>query len=229
MKIKKSKIALLLGSLLLLSMPLSSAYAHEDHCEIEDTQLGNMMKSMKSELRGYVKSFKADDPQKMQQHINELLTLNVMAAKQTPVKIKHMDSDGEMDHSKISMDDMDHSEMGMGNMSDMDHSKMNQGAMKMDSGSHDMSAMTAMDHSKMEHVEMGMESGAHDMSAMPSMKGMSAEQHHQHMQYMQAMTGLNDLFKQLAATQNKTDIKTILNKIKEHIRKSHRQFRQDCD
>ncbi|MCG6201692.1 copper resistance protein CopA [Psychromonas antarctica] len=204
MKIKKSKIALLLGSLLLLSMPLSSAYAHEDHCEIEDTQLGNMMKSMKSELRGYVKSFKADDPQKMQQHINELLTLNVMAAKQTPVKIKHMDSDGEMDHSKISMDDMDHSEMGMGNMSDMDHSKMNQGAMKMDSGSH-------------------------DMSAMPSMKGMSAEQHHQHMQYMQAMTGLNDLFKQLAATQNKTDIKTILNKIKEHIRKSHRQFRQDCD
>jgi len=195
MKIKKTKLALALTASLLLSLPMSQAFAHEAHCEIEETQLGETMKHMKSELRAYVKGFKKGNAEKMQQHLNELLALSEKANQYTPVKISKMHHEG---------------------MKKKDQSKMDNDDMK------------EMDHSAMDHGSMDMDSPDHDMSAMPSMKGMSNEQHHQHMQYMQGMTQLQDLFKALNQTKDKAEIKGILGKIKEHSRKSHQQFRQDC-
>jgi len=94
-----------------------------------------------------------------------------------------------------------------------------------------------MDHSEIptpivDHANMDlgdMNSPEHDMSAMPGMAGMTAEQHHQHMMYMQGMTELNDLFKQLSKTQDKGEIKLVLGNIKEHSKKSHQLYRQDCN
>lgn len=180
MNIKKTKIALALSGLMFLAAPLPSAFAHDKHCEIKDTPLGDTMKYMKSELRGYVKGVKGDDPQKMQQHLNGLLKLIAVAAEQTPVKIKNMQA--------------------------MDHGDMESKAM--------------------EHSDMKMDSAEHDMSKMP---GMSNEQHHLHMQYMQDITELQELFKALNTVQNKAEIKDILGKIKQHIKKNHQQFRQDCN
>jgi DNA-directed RNA polymerase subunit F len=204
MNFKRNKIALVLGAFVFLATPLASAsgsgsgsdHDHDKHCEIEDTQLSDTMKYMKSELRAYVKGFKKDDSEKMQKHLNELLKLSTLAADQTPVKIKNMAS-------------MDHSKMDMKNMPEMDHSKM------------DMNDMAGMDHGDINSAD-------HDMSTMPSMAGMSAEQHHQHMMYMQGITELNDLFKQLAKTQDKDEIKMILGQVKEHSKKSHQLYRQDC-
>ncbi len=204
MNIKKSKIVLALGGLIFLAAPLGSAFAHEQHCEIEDTQLGNTMKYIKSELRAYVKGFKNDDPQKMQQHLNELIKLSSIAAEQTPVKIKKMH-----DHD-MPISEMDHSQMDMSGMSEMD-----------------MSGMAEMDHSQMEHSQMA--SPQHDMASMPGMEGMSNEQHHQHMLYIEGINGLQDLFKQLDEVQDKEQIKTVLANIKEHSKKSHQLFRQDCN
>lgn len=186
MNIKKTKIALALGGLLFLATPFASALAHEKHCDIEKTQLGGAMKEMKSQLKGYVSAFKADDTEKMQAHLNALLKLSADSAKQTPMKVQSMHTD---------------------NMDEMDHSQMD---------------MAAMDHDKMDPSQM-------DMSAMANMAGMSSEQHALHMQYMQGINQLQDLFKSLAATQNKDQIKAILGEIKQHSRKSHQSFRQDCD
>ena len=74
---------------------------------MQEMQQGDTMKSIKSELRGYVKGFKADDSQKIQQHLNELLQLSEKAMKEIPEKIAAMDVGNEMDHSQ-----MDHSDMG---------------------------------------------------------------------------------------------------------------------
>ncbi len=92
---------------------------------------------------------------------------------------------------------------------------------EMSSGSHES-------HMNMDHGDMNMDSMDHDMATMPSMQGMTPEQHHQHMKYMQGMTKLQELFKQLNQTKDKNEIKAILGKIKEHSKKSHQQFRQDC-
>ncbi|WP_372880592.1 hypothetical protein [Psychromonas sp.] len=248
MNIKKSKIVLALGGLIFLAAPLGSAFAHEQHCEIEDTQLGNTMKYIKSELRAYVKGFKNDDPQKMQQHLNELIKLSSIAAEQTPVKIKkmhdhdmpmaemdhsQMDMSGmaEMDHSQMDMSgmaEMDHAQMDMSGMSEMDHSQMDMSGMaEMDHSQMDMSGMAELDHSQMEHSQMA--SPQHDMASMPGMEGMSNEQHHQHMMYVEGINELKELFKQLEKTQGTEQIKTVLGQIKEHSKKSHQQFRQDCN
>lgn len=119
MNIKKTKITLILSGLIFLAMPLSSAFAHEQHCEIKETQLGDTMKYMKSELRAYVKGVKSDDAQKMQQHLNELLKLSSMAAEQTPVKIKNMHAAG-MDHQQMDMSTMDHGDMDVKDMPAME-------------------------------------------------------------------------------------------------------------
>lgn len=208
MNIKKSKIVLALGGLLFLSVPLSSAFADEKHHEIQEMQLGDIMKSMKSELRGYVKGVKADDSQMMQQHLDELLQLSEKAAKESPAKINAMHTGGKMDHSK-----MDHDGMVM---PEVEHSQM------------DMKDMSAMDHTKMNHGDMNTDRADHDMSTMPSMEGMSNEQHHQHMMYMQGAIKLQESFKQLAKTEDKSEIKAILGDIKEHIKKN-RLFRQDSN
>ncbi|WP_193755497.1 copper resistance protein CopA [Psychromonas sp. psych-6C06] len=221
MNVKRTKIALLLSSTLFLSLPMSSAFAHEAHCEIKETQLGETMKHLKSELRAYVKGFKKGDQEKMQQHLNELLLLSEKAIQFTPVKIAQMDHEDmkgkgvpEMDHSK-----MNHGEMKSKAMPEMDHSKMDHGEMK-------GKAMPEMDHSKMDHGDM--DSKKHDMTNMPNMEGMSATQHHQHMKYMQGMEKLQELFKALNLAKDEAEIKAILGKIKAHSKKSHQQFRQDC-
>jgi len=83
MNIKKSKIALALGTLIFLAAPLSSAFADQKNCE-----MGGTMASMKNELRGYVKGFKGDDAQKMQQHMNALLQLSEKTTQETPANMK---------------------------------------------------------------------------------------------------------------------------------------------
>jgi len=95
----------------------------------------------------------------------------------------------------------------MHDASKMDHSKM------------DMKDMSAMDHLEMDHSQMNMGSTDHDMSAMLNMEGMSSAQHHQHMLYMQGTEKLQASFKQLAKAQNKSEIKIILEDVKEHIQK----------
>lgn len=212
MNIKKTKLALALTGTLFLTLPMSQAFAHENHCEIKETQLGETMKHMKSELRAYVKGFKKGDADKMQRHLDQLLSLSEKANQYTPAKIAQMNHE---DMTDMDMKGMDHSKM---DMKGMDHSKMDHGNMD----------MKGMDHSTMDHGKMDMDSPEHDMSAMPSMKGMSNEQHHQHMLYMQGITQLQDLFKALDKAQDKAEIKAILGKIKEHSRKGHQQFRQDC-
>lgn len=211
MKTKKTKLAVILSASLFLFTPFSTVSAHSEHCEIKETELGETMKHMKSELRAYVKGFKAEDPDKMQRHLNELLQLSEKANKLTPVTIMQMghDDSSEMDHSAmVAMSEMDHSQMIHGVTADM----------------------TEMDHSKMGHGEMtDMDSQDHDMSKMPSMAGMSNEQHHQHMKYMQGMTELQGLFKQLNTTKERTEIKKILGAVKQHSKKSHHSFRQNCD
>jgi hypothetical protein len=198
MNIKKSKIALTLSGLLFLSVPFSSVFADESHCEMSAT-----MMSMKNELRGYVKGFKGDDTNKMHQHMSELLLLSEKATNEIPANISAMPA-------------MDHSKMDTKDMPEMDHSKM------------DMKDMPEMDHSKMDHGDMNMESSDHDMATMPTMEGMTSEQHHQHMMYMQGMTGLNDLFKQLAETEDKEEVKDILGKVKAHSKKN-KLFSKDCN
>jgi hypothetical protein len=151
MNIKKSKIVLALGSFLFLSVPLSSAFADQKHCEMSGT-----MKSMKSELRGYVNSFKSDDAQKMQQHTNELLQLSEKAVNETPVNINVMKDMPEMDHSQMDMKDMP----------EIDHSKMDHGDMNMDSPDHNMATMPTME---------GMSNAEHHqhMMYMQSMTGLN--------------------------------------------------------
>lgn len=246
MNIKKTKIAFALSGLIFLAMPLPSAFADEKHCDIKETQLGDTMKYMKSELRGYVKGFKGDDAEKMQLHLTELLKLSAMAEKHTPAKIKNMHEHEDMSHDGMAMVGMDHSKMKQDGsvMPEMDHSKMKHDGNAIPEMDHnkmklDGNVMPEMDHSKMGHADMAMVgmdhsdmdvgSTAHDMSAMPSMPGMTAEQHHQHMMYMQGVEKLQELFKQLANTQDKSEIKTILGNIKEHSKKNHQLFRQNCD
>lgn len=116
MTIKKTKLTFILAGTLLFSLPMSPAFAHAEHCEIKDTELGDTMKYMKSELRAYVKGFKADDAKKMQKHLNELLMLSDRASQYTPVmitKMQHVDSD------KGEMKEMEHGKMDMSAMSNM--------------------------------------------------------------------------------------------------------------
>jgi len=169
MHIKKSKIALALGALLFLSVPLSSAFADQKHNVIKQTQMGGTMQFIKSELRGYVKGVRSGDAQKMQQHLNKLLTLSAMTTEQIPVYMRNM--------------------QGMG------HSTMTNGDMEIESADYNMSTMESM-------------SPAQNL----------------HMIYMQGIAGLNDLFKQLDKTQDQTEIKFILNKIKAQLKNNQQLF-----
>lgn len=96
--IKRNKLALSLAATLFLSLPMSQAFAHEEHCEIKDTELGDMMKYMKSELRAYNKSFNSEDQAEMKEHANELLKLSAKAEQLIPVviaKASHHDADSK--------------------------------------------------------------------------------------------------------------------------------------
>ncbi|ABM03192.1 hypothetical protein Ping_1371 [Psychromonas ingrahamii 37] len=241
MNIKKSKIALALGVSIFLAMPLSSALADQKYNDVKVVHMGDTMQFIKSELRGYVKGVRSDDAQKMQQHLNKLLTLSAMSANQSAASMDHeqmgmsemehanmdqddmamdhsnmTDGDMKMDHSNMADGDMkmDHSNMADGDM-EMDHSNMADGDMKMDH-SNIADGDMEMDHSNMADGDMKMDGASHDMSTM---EGMSSAQH-QHMLYMQGIAGLNDLFKQLEKAQDKTEIKLILGKVKAQLKKN---------
>ena len=98
MTVKRNKLALSLAATLFLSLPMGQAFAHEEHCEIKDTELGDMMKYMKSELRAYNKSFNSEDQAEMKEHANELLKLSAKAEQLIPVvisKASHHDANSK--------------------------------------------------------------------------------------------------------------------------------------
>lgn len=87
MTLKKTKLALALTATLVFSLPMSQAFAHEDHCDIEDTELGDTMKYMKSELRAYNKGFDSEDQAEMKEHAGELVKLSERAKLLIPTLI----------------------------------------------------------------------------------------------------------------------------------------------
>ena len=137
MKMKKSTLAIALTGALLFTLSISQAVAHEKHCDIEETELGDIMKYMKSELRGYNKGFKADNANKMQKHLTELLLLSERAKQYMPVMVSKM----EKGHIKAGEHDQADDKK-------MDHSKM----AKAENNAADMSTMPNME---------GMTSGQH--------------------------------------------------------------------
>ncbi len=117
---KKIAVALALtGALAAFSMP---AIAHSEHCK--NTELGGIMKELKSDLKTYVKAFKSNDQALMQLQLDKLITSTSKAKKEVLLKLQDMDM-SNMDHTKMgdmkdmNMSNMDHSKMG--NMKGMDH------------------------------------------------------------------------------------------------------------
>ncbi|QUM74835.1 copper resistance protein CopA [Moritella sp. 24] len=90
----------------------------------------------------------------------------------------------------------------------------------------DMSNMKGMDHSNM--ADMPNMKGM-DHSNMVNMEGMDHATHMQHMAYLESMDKLTQLFNQLQNTTSKNEVKAILGNIKQHIKKSHKTFRLNCD
>ena len=131
MNFNKTTPALALYGTLLLTLPMTSVSANQATCEVSASHPSNVIKQIKSELKGYVKGVKSDDQATMQTHVNALLTLSETANQ----------SMKGMDHSK--MQGMDHS-----NMKGMEHSKMT-GMDHSNMKGMDHSNMTEMDHSKM--------------------------------------------------------------------------------
>lgn len=142
MKIKKNNRAISLSVLLFLSSPFSTVFAHSEHCEIKETELGETMKFMKSELRAYVKAFKSENMDNMQRHLDQLIQLIEKAEKLTPVSIM------QLDHEQMDIN-MAHK------TAEMEHSKMDHG--EMSRPDHDMSKMAGMSneqhHQHMKYIQ----------------------------------------------------------------------------
>jgi len=83
-----------------------------------------------------------------------------------------------------------------------------------------------MDHSNMADMP---NMKAMDHSNMANMEGMDHATHMQHMAYLESMDKLTQLFNQLQNTTSKNEVKAILGNIKQHIKKSHKTFRLNCD
>lgn len=94
MIIKKTKLAISLAATLLLSLSMSQAFADQAKCEVKDTELGDIMKYMKSELRAYNKGFDSEDKEEMLKHANELVMLSAKAEQLVPVVIAKESNDG---------------------------------------------------------------------------------------------------------------------------------------
>ena len=182
MNIKKSKIALLIGASLFLTMPLSSTFADQKQHQTHEMQMGNTMQNIKDELRGYVKAVKSDDTQTMQQHVDSLLKLTTMPAmdhsamnhSQMPMDHTGMTDEAiaAMGHSKMGHATMDHSNMPMDHtgMTDEAIAAMDHSNMPMDHTGMTDEAIAAMDHSNMpmDHTGMTDEAiAAMDHSNMP--------------------------------------------------------------
>ena len=203
-----------------LSAAISSpAFAHSDgdgHCK--DTQLGSIMKEMSDDLKTYVGAFKRGDQAAMQTQLTKLLANSTKAKDEVPLKLQQdMPTMKGMDHSNMAnmqnMKDMDHSNMAnMQNMKGMDHSNM--------------ANMQGMDHSNMANMQNMKDM---DHSNMANMEGMDHSTHMQHMDYQQGIDKLTHLFNQLQDATTKGEVKTALGNIKQHIKKSHKAFRLNCD
>jgi len=87
MTLKKNKLAFSLLTALFFSLPISQTFAHEHHCDIKETELGNTMKYIKSELRAYNKGFDAEDKAEMKEHAGELVKLTAKAETLIPASI----------------------------------------------------------------------------------------------------------------------------------------------
>ena len=206
-----------------LSAAISSpAFAHSDgdgHCK--DTQLGSIMKEMSDDLKTYVGAFKRGDQAAMQTQLKKLLANSTKAKDEVPLKLQQdMPTMKGMDHSNMAnmqnMKDMDHSNMAnMQNMKGMDHSNMA-----------NMQNMKGMDHSNMANMQNMKDM---DHSNMANMEGMDHSTHMQHMDYQQGIDKLTHLFNQLQDATTKGEVKTALGNIKQHIKKSHKAFRLNCD
>ncbi|WP_392339978.1 copper resistance protein CopA [Moritella marina] len=192
-----------------LSAALSSpVFAHGDgdgHCK--DTQLGSVMSAMSDDLKAYVGAFKRGDQAEMQAQLTKLLANSAKAKSEIPLKLQQ---------KMPAMKGMDHSNMtNMQDMKGMDHSNMA-----------NMQDMKGMDHSNMANMQdmKGM-----DHSNMANMDGMDHSTHMQHMAYQQGIEKLTSLFTQLQDATSKGQVKTVLGDIKQHIKKSHKTFRLNCD
>jgi len=139
MNFNNTTLALALSGVLFFTLPMTSVFANQATCELSASQPENVIKQIKSELKGYVKGVKSDAQTTMQTHVNTLLILSE-TANQSMAGMDHSNMAG-MDHSQ--MQGMDHSNMAgidHSNMKGMDHSKMT---------GIDHSNMKGMDHSKM--------------------------------------------------------------------------------
>ena len=86
-----------------------------------------------------------------------------------------------------------------------------------------MPDMEGMDHSNMPGME-GM-----DHSNMPDMEGMDHNTHMAHMSYTKGIDELLVLFGQLQQVDDKKLVKNTLIELKKHSKRSHKEFRMDCD
>jgi hypothetical protein len=197
--LKKITTAVALSATLFVATTLPTM-AHEGEVHCEDTVLSGIMKEMNDDLKSYVAAFKRNDPAAMQAQVTKLLANTAKAKNEVPVKLKQKQNDMPvMDHDMSAMDK---------NMPAMDHdmSAMDQ---NMPAMNHDM---PAIDHSQMEN-----------------MPGMDHQTHMQHQGYQQGIEKLTHLFKQLQTASTKTEVKTVLNTIKQHTKKSHREYQLDCE
>ena len=82
--IKKIRQLIFATSATLMLLTSTEIFAHEEHCQ--DTELGDLMKSMKDDLKGYVKSFKQSDQKAIQKYLNELIADSKNARTLMPLK-----------------------------------------------------------------------------------------------------------------------------------------------
>jgi len=199
--LKKISKTVLLSSVLTAALSLP-ALAHNGEVHCEDTALSGIMKEMNDDLKSYVAAFKRNDPAAMQAQVNLLLANAAKAKNEVPLKLQQRQTNSAMPAMNHDMPAMDH---------DMSAMKHNMPAMK-----HDMSAMNKdmpnMDHSK-----------------MANMPGMDHQTHMQHQGYQQGIEKLSHLFKQLQTAKEKTEVKKALGAIKQHVKKNHREYRDECE
>ena len=108
--------------------------------------------------------------------------------------------------------------------------KLKQKQSDMPAMNHDMPAMNhdmpAMNH---DMPTMNHDMPAMDHSQMANMPGMDHQTHMQHQGYQQGIEKLTHLFNQLQTANGKTEVKTVLNSIKQHTKKSHREYQLECE
>lgn len=88
--IKEIRHLLGAASTALMLMTSTEAFAHAAHCK--DTELGELMKGMKQDLKSYVQSFKQSDQTGMQRYLKELIKGSQEAKALIPVKYENQAS-----------------------------------------------------------------------------------------------------------------------------------------